>query len=261
MNGERIDLVCHIGGDSDLVQAWLDHYTALGVSRFHLVVHGSAERNARLHQLADSYPVAVSQTDEGEFRSEEKARRLNAVLAGLRGRWVVCADSDELLELPYSSLERTVQVLRRLRATALYAPVLQRLRADGSLDTPDPVRDPHRELPLCSRDLARAMGVDASGSKFPATSRISRSTGFASRPGTRFRTSARSSSGGGSCGPRAPAPMPSRSCRDRCRTRSASLPRPRHRAPDARAAACASTSTTPRSAASGAPTSATCAAP
>ena len=35
-----VDLVCHVRGDGDLLHAWLDHYLALGVTRFHFIAHG-----------------------------------------------------------------------------------------------------------------------------------------------------------------------------------------------------------------------------
>ena len=45
--------------------------------------------------------------------------------------------------------------------------MLQRIRADGSLDSPDVVPDPFREFPLCSWNLYALMSVKAPVSKFP----------------------------------------------------------------------------------------------
>lgn len=160
-------LLAQVSGDGDLIQAWLDHYLRLGVTSFHLIVHGSEDRNAQLLRLRDSYPIVVEETFDGEFRSEEKQRRLNALLARMRGEWLVLVDSDELLELPYRSLSATVRVLEFLGANALYAPMLQRLTADGALETPEQITNPFKEFPLCSVDLYRAMGVKAALSKYP----------------------------------------------------------------------------------------------
>lgn len=99
--------------------------------------------------------------------SEEKARRVNSILASLPAGWILIVDSDEFVELPYDDAERTIRVLDRLGVTALCAPLLQRLAADFSLNTPGVIDDPFTALPLCSADLYRAMGVIAADAKYP----------------------------------------------------------------------------------------------
>jgi hypothetical protein len=160
-------LISHVNGDGDLLDAWFRHYTALGVRAFHLIVHGPRAENTRLFDLLGSHPIHIEDEYEGEFHSTEKLRRMNLVLSRLRGEWIVLVDSDEFLELPYSSLQKTARVLERLRADVLPAPFLQRLTIDGSLDTPAVIDDPFRTFPLCSADLYRRMGVDASCTKHP----------------------------------------------------------------------------------------------
>ena len=162
-----MDLLCHINDDSDLLQAWLDHYVALGVTRFHFVVHGPASDNKELYRLRAHYPIAIADTYDGEFQDLDKRARVQAVLEQLRGRWMLFVDSDELVELPHESVAATVEVLERLGATALEAPMVQRLREDGGLDTPMVVTDPFAEMPLCAPDLYAALGVDACIDKFP----------------------------------------------------------------------------------------------
>lgn len=162
-----MDLLCHINDDSDLLQAWLDHYVALGVTRFHFVVHGPASENKELYRLRALYPIAIADAYDGEFQDLDKKARVQAVLEQLRGRWMFFVDSDELVELPHESVAATVEVLERLGATALEAPMVQRLREDGGLDTPMVVTDPFAEMPLCAPDLYAAVGVDACIDKFP----------------------------------------------------------------------------------------------
>ena len=162
-----MDLLCHINDDSDLLQAWLDYYVALGVTRFHFIVHGPASDNKELYRLRAHYPIAVADAYDGAFLDLEKRARVQAALERMRGRWVLLVDSDELVELPYENLAATVDVLERLGATALEAPMLQRLREDGGLDTPMVITDPSEEMPLCSPDLYAALGVDACIDKFP----------------------------------------------------------------------------------------------
>ncbi len=162
-----IDLVCHIRDDRDLLRAWLDHYVTLGVTRFHFIAHGRPADNEELYRLQPRYPLAIVGTYDGVFLDVEKQRHVQAVLETLRGRWVLLVDSDEMLELPYDDLPTTIGVLERLGATALSAPMLQRLREDGRLETPPVISDPFRAMPLCSPDLYAAMGVEACIDKYP----------------------------------------------------------------------------------------------
>jgi hypothetical protein len=159
-------VVSHINADGDIVQAWLDYYLALGAGSFHLIVHGPHAENARLYELLDSYPIHVEDAYEGEFTADEKRRRCNAVLATLKRRWVLFVDSDEFVEFPYD-LPTTIRVLKRWGANTLSAPMVQRFRLDGSLDTPAVVDDPFRYFPGCSVDLYRQMGVNAGIAKYP----------------------------------------------------------------------------------------------
>ncbi len=162
-----MDLVCHINDDQDLLDAWLAYYRSLGVHAFHLIVHGPAAENRRLFELRHEHPIRIHDVYEGEFRSEEKQIRINRILSMFRGRWVLLVDSDEFVEFPYRTLPQMVRILEVLGADTLYAPMLQRLTADGHLDTPETIKDPFREFPLCSVDLCRKMGVGAYLSKYP----------------------------------------------------------------------------------------------
>ncbi|HYB69480.1 MAG TPA: glycosyltransferase family 2 protein [Candidatus Bathyarchaeia archaeon] len=160
-------LLAHVHDDGDIIRAWLDHYVALGVNDFHLVVRGPDPTNRELLGLRATYPIIIRDRYEDQFREREKIRRLNAVLEDFRGQWVLVVDPDEFLELPFATVAETISELERLGATCLPAPLLQRLRADGSLDSPAVVPDPFREFPLCSVDLYEAMGSTAALAKYP----------------------------------------------------------------------------------------------
>lgn len=162
-----MDLLCHINGDQDLLEAWLKYYEAMGVTTFHFIVHGRAAENRKLLDLRTTHPILIRDVYESEFRSEEKQVRINSVLPSLRGRWLLLVDSDEFVEFPYHTLSQTVRVLEFLGADALFAPMLQRLTADGSLETPERIEDPFAEFPLCSVNLCGRMGVDAYLPKYP----------------------------------------------------------------------------------------------
>ena len=162
-----MNLVSHINADGDILQAWLDHYVRLGVTRFHVVLHGPEEENAGLLALRGRYPIEVHEMYGGPFLGREKKRRLDRVLAGLTNQWLLLVDSDEFLELPVGSIAEVIRLLERTDTDAFSAPMVQRIRADGSLDSPDPVPDPFREFPLCSWNLYTLMSVKAPLTKFP----------------------------------------------------------------------------------------------
>lgn len=162
-----VKLLSHINNDGDLLEAWFSHYLRLGVTSFHLIVHGPPEENAKLMELKDSFPVVIVESYAGEFDIDEKERRVNAALRDMRGEWILLVDSDEFIEVPYQSLAGTIRIMRLIGMNALWAPLLQRFTANGSIETPDVVADPFAEFPMCSVDLCEEMGVTASPSKYP----------------------------------------------------------------------------------------------
>jgi len=70
--GMEIKLLSHINGDGDLLGAWFRHYRALGVSSFHLIVHGPRDENEVLYEVKKKYPVVIEDAYQGQFSSEEK---------------------------------------------------------------------------------------------------------------------------------------------------------------------------------------------
>jgi glycosyltransferase involved in cell wall biosynthesis len=162
-----LKLLSHVNADSDLIEAWLKYYLRLGVDRFHLVVHGTPDENAKLLGIKDSYPITIEDTYQGPFAVENKKNRLDALLARSAGQWVLLVDSDEFVEFPYRDIPETVRMLNLAGANVLAAPMLQRLTVDGSLETPPVIDDPFEMFPLCSVQLYRQMGVKADIFKFP----------------------------------------------------------------------------------------------
>jgi hypothetical protein len=162
-----LKLISHVNADSDLIEAWLKYYLRLGVDRFHLVVHGTPDENDRLLAIKDLYPITIEDTYGGPFHSHEKKNRLDAVLARYTGQWVLLVDSDEFVEFPYRDIPATIRKLNFAHANLMAAPMLQRLTADGSLETPPVIDDPFQMFPLCSVELYNGMGVQADIRKFP----------------------------------------------------------------------------------------------
>jgi hypothetical protein len=162
----KIPLICHWSGDGDIAHAFLDFY-AESISSFHLILHRSSNVNREILRLANNWPIVVHAVYDGPFDDVEKQRRLNELLPEFLGQWVLLVDSDELLELPYASLEETIKELEVLGSSCMAAPLLQRLRADGSLDSPETVLDIQAQFPLCSERLYELMGGTGFLPKFP----------------------------------------------------------------------------------------------
>jgi hypothetical protein len=153
----NLPLISHVNRDHDLIEAWLRHYLALGVTSFHLILHGDAEENRVLHAVRARYPVTILDAYRGPFDVIEKRDRLTRALARVGPGWVVLVDSDEFLELPYRSIPRTIAMMRWLRADALSAPMLQRFSLDGSADAAS-AGDLSEVYPWCSTDLYAQLG-------------------------------------------------------------------------------------------------------
>ena len=109
MNASEPVPLSQVSGDGEIIPAWLDYYSTLGVVAFQLIVHGSRHENAALYRAMHSYPIVVIDEYEGQFQCEEQAERLNRALDRRRGRWVIVVNSDEFVEFPYS-LRATIQV-------------------------------------------------------------------------------------------------------------------------------------------------------
>jgi hypothetical protein len=163
----KIAIVSHVNDDGDILDAWFQYYLRLGVSSFHLIVHGSSDQNRVLYILKDRYPVVIEESYEGEFDSREKKRRLDSLLARMRGRWILLVDSDEFVEFPYRSAATTARIIELAGKTALYAPMLQHMCREGTLETPPVIEDPFHTQPLCSVELYQRMGVHANIDKYP----------------------------------------------------------------------------------------------
>jgi hypothetical protein len=139
----------------------------VGVTSFHLIVHGTHEENAKLHTLKDLFPIVIIDSYEGEFSIDEKEKRLNMALSQMRREWVMLVDGDEFVELPYKKVSTTIRAMKLIGMNALSAPLFQRFRLDGSVRSPEIVSDPFVEFPMCSVNLYEEMGVKASSSKYP----------------------------------------------------------------------------------------------
>ena len=139
--------------DRDILPAFLDHYLALGVRRFHLVLHGSEDGRRALREAIGRQPVEVEEEDGGPFDDRQAYARLTRLARGHDGEWAIVADADEFLELPYGGLARTIRALSLAGATSLPAVLVQRVAAGGTRPALEAGADPHRTYPLASVSL------------------------------------------------------------------------------------------------------------
>jgi hypothetical protein len=160
-------LFSHINGDSDLIEAWLQHYLALGVDAFHVVLHGPRKENETLRRLRDAYPVLILDEYEGPMLESEKIHRLQTQVQKHAGEWVVVADSDEFLELPEKDLAETCALLEAWELRNLSAPLLQKIRPDGLLESPSRIGDPGGLFSQAAPRLCEHLGARPDLRKYP----------------------------------------------------------------------------------------------
>lgn len=154
-------LVCYINADGDLLPHWLEHYRALGVDDFRLVVHGPDHENAELLAMLPHYPITIVDRHHGEFGLERKVAAQQDALRGLPNRWVLLVDSDEFVQLPPPAgiVADVVQLLAEQDADCLAAPLLHRVAPDGVLRELEAGRDPDSVYPLGAPDLYVQLGM------------------------------------------------------------------------------------------------------
>ncbi len=147
----RVHLVGHIGiQDRDILSHWLAYYRGLGVDDIHLVLHGPW-RSTEFAPLVESGfggDVTIAEEYEGPFIEPVKSAKLTLLSQRFVGDWVLVADADEFLELPFPTLAATLRALRGLGITSLPAIMLQRVAVDGRLPPVDVATDPAATFPL-----------------------------------------------------------------------------------------------------------------
>ena len=161
-----ISFVCET--DADLLPHFVRWYRRLGVNRFHLAMHGKWSRE-NLTMLASLPGVECSRWVTKPFCKSLKCDEITAIARRYVGEWVVFADADELLELPTGDLTEAVAALEAAGIEELYATLLQRVAADGSL--PEVRADSNLDLlfPMHHIGLCEDMGLEfpAWRSKYP----------------------------------------------------------------------------------------------
>jgi glycosyltransferase involved in cell wall biosynthesis len=161
-----ISFVCET--DADLLPHFVHWYRRLGVDRFHFVMHGTWSR-ASLAMLASLPGVECSRWVNKPFCKSLKCDEITATARRYVGEWVVFADADELLEMPTRGLKEMVAALEAAGIEELYATMLQRVAADGSLPEVRADSDLDSLFPMHHVGLCEDMGLEkpAWKSKYP----------------------------------------------------------------------------------------------
>jgi len=118
--------------DSDILPFFLDHYRGLGIGAFHLILHGTWAK-AELTPLLAAADVTIECFNGEPYSALLRIESLEEIARQFEGEWIVVVDADEFLELPYSSLGRTIDALTVLGMNELPAALLQRAAPDGKL--------------------------------------------------------------------------------------------------------------------------------
>src|SRR5262249_9399340 len=139
-----------------LADAFVRHYE--NFADVHIILHGPEHESPVVVELAKSGRLKIHSKYDSEFSGAEKGARLSSAAQDFVGRWVLTVDSDELVEFPYATVYETIEALKAIGLSSLRAPMLQRLRHDGTIDSSEIIRDPFAEFPLCSENLYRAVG-------------------------------------------------------------------------------------------------------
>jgi hypothetical protein len=169
-------LFSQVCGEEDIARAWLAHYRRLGVTSFHLVVHGTPKHNRVWFDLAGD-EVRIEEHCLGPFVEADRALRLGRLAARYPGEWVWIVDADEFVELPFDTVGETCAALVQAGVEALPAPLLQRVAPDGGFGPEGPIADPFAAYPVAVPDLCKRLGASAALTKFPLV---------LSRPGLRL---------------------------------------------------------------------------
>ncbi|MGH1478400.1 MAG: glycosyltransferase [Geminicoccales bacterium] len=144
--------------DRDILPPFLSHYRSLGVDGFLLALHGDWPERS-LDWLTRQDDVAIWDLLSDPYEDAYRRSILNLMAERFRGQWVLLADADEFLELPYPTLKSTIQALNVLGLDYLPAFLLQRMSEDGKLRPLDPSCTMNEQFSYYNFGLCEDMGV------------------------------------------------------------------------------------------------------
>jgi glycosyltransferase involved in cell wall biosynthesis len=146
--------------DSDLLRPFIRHYRAIGVDRFTFVLHGHWEDQDLTPLREDG--VEICDRDLEPFSGQRKQAILQRHALAAQGEWIVIADADEFLEVPFADIPETIRYLDFLGAEDLPSVLLQRVAAGGELAAIGDANDLHAVFPYFDYCLSERMEVPGS---------------------------------------------------------------------------------------------------
>ena len=155
--------------DADLMPQFLAWYRRLGVTSFRLILHGDWPTAARA--VLDAPDIAIVREIGGPFSETRKVAELTAEALKHKRQWCIVVDADEFIEFPLASVAEVIAEMEAMGIDDLYALLVQRVAADGSLAAVDPRGTVEAQFPLASVTLADQMGLEVPiwKSKYPLT--------------------------------------------------------------------------------------------
>jgi glycosyltransferase involved in cell wall biosynthesis len=137
-----VHLISQVGfQDRDILPHWLAHYRALGVSDINLILHGGWPQRRMLAWLCRRYDVKIASEYGGQYATSKTQASLAELVHKFFGDWVLLADADEFVELPFGSLAATLRAMQAFGLSSLPSILIQRVSADGSLSAVDASTD------------------------------------------------------------------------------------------------------------------------
>ncbi|GJF34369.1 hypothetical protein KNE206_70690 [Kitasatospora sp. NE20-6] len=134
-----IRMVSVVGGDTSLLERFLDHYRGLGVEEFHVVRHVESMSDPGLPESIEVMHRAgleFSRMSEGPWHEHLNPRLIRETMAEHPDDWWVVADLDEFQVYP-DTLAEAVRHCERHDYDYVEGAFLDRVAADGSFPEPD----------------------------------------------------------------------------------------------------------------------------
>jgi Glycosyl transferase family 2 len=121
---DELLVVCVVRNGESYVRAFMEHYRKLGVKHFVFLDNGSTD--ATVQRLCVYPNVTVLQT-YAKYQYYENTMKRYLLRQFGRGRWILCADIDELFDYPSSKTVDLASFLRYLSVNGFNAVVTQML--------------------------------------------------------------------------------------------------------------------------------------
>lgn len=160
----RVKVIACIGSDApSLLGHFLEHYRALGVDEFVILLHSRGRldfRTRRIRHVLAGHGLAPRDIWRGTFNTQEKDRRLDALWTRwiTPTDWVLPCDEDEFRLFP-GGMKVFFEHCDRIGCDCINGKLLDRLAPDGRLPAITDTPSIWEQFPLGSRLSADLLGA------------------------------------------------------------------------------------------------------